>query len=55
LDLDARQANDDGFDFRFADDLWIYNLSTKNLQIGTYFVTIGTPDGLRYRAAFDLR
>ncbi|WP_085813759.1 FG-GAP-like repeat-containing protein [Geoanaerobacter pelophilus] len=54
IDLDAGQANDNGLDFRFAGDAWIYNLDTRGLSAGAYRVTIQMPDGVGYRAAFVL-
>ena len=55
LDLDSGQSNDSGLLFRYADGNWVYNLSTKGLNAGTYTITIEMPDGLRYSAAFVLR
>ena len=54
-DLDAGRANAGGLAFRFAGDHWIYNLSTRGRQLGIYIITIEMPDGLRYRAIFELR
>jgi hypothetical protein len=55
IDPDAGAANDNGLMLRYSAPNWIYNLSTQGLTTGTYVVTIETPDGLRYSAAFVLR
>ena len=55
LDLDAGEANDSGFLFRYSDPNWVYNMSTKELSPGTYVIAIQMPDGLRYTAGFVLR
>ena len=55
IDLDAGEANDNGTLFRFSDDLWIYNLSTKNLPSGSYEITIEMPDGRLFSTGFILR
>jgi hypothetical protein len=55
MDLDAGQSNDSGVDFRYESGAWKFNLSTKGWATGSYVVTIQTPDGRRYNAAFVLR
>ena len=55
VDLDAGEANDSGWLFRFADDQWIYCLCTKNLTPGSYELTIEMPDHLAYSSGFTLR
>jgi len=55
IDLDAGGSNDNGFVFRFADGLWIYNLSTQALIAGTYNIVFQMPDSTRYAAGFILR
>lgn len=55
LDLDAGASNDDGVEFRPADGMWMFNLSSRDLQPGTYVVVISLPDGTRWRAGFVLR
>ena len=52
---DSGLSNDNGFDFRFSDGNWVYNLSTKTGVAGVYFVTIEMPDGQLYRGGFTLR
>jgi len=55
LDLDAGESNDSGTMFRYSAPNWVFNLNTKGLAAGTYIITIETPDGQRYSAAFVLR
>ncbi len=55
IDPDAGQANDNGYLFRYADSQWIYNLSTKNLSVGTYSIAIEMPDGRQFVGGFVLR
>jgi hypothetical protein len=55
MDLDSGQANGDGVGFRFEAPDWVYNLSTKGLQAGTYEFTLRMPDGLTYQGGFVLR
>ena len=55
LDLDSGEANSSGTDFRFADGVWFYNLSTKNLVSGTYKITLKLPDGDLVCGCFILR
>ena len=49
------EANDNGVAFRFDDGVWVYNLSTKGLSIGTYRITLKLPDGDLVCAGFVLR
>lgn len=55
IDPNAGESNDNGLLFRFSDDKWIYNLSTVQLRIGTFKITVETPDGRRWDGAFVLR
>ncbi|MFB3095734.1 MAG: hypothetical protein ACE10O_07795, partial [Candidatus Acidiferrales bacterium] len=55
VDLDAGEANDSGFLFRFSDDKWVYNLSTAGLSSGTYTISIRMPDGFNRRTGFVLK
>lgn len=55
IDLDAGNSADGGLLFRYSGGNWVYNLSTKNLVVGTYIITIEMPDGLRYQASFVLK
>ncbi len=55
VDLDAGQANDSGFLFKFSDDKWVYNLSTAGLSSGTYTISIRMPDGFNRRTGFVLK
>lgn len=54
-DLDSGKANDDGLEFRFSDDVWVYNLGTRGLEAGSYIVSVTTPEDVSYAAAFVLR
>jgi hypothetical protein len=53
IDPDAGDSND-GLLFRYSPGGWAYNLSTKDLQVGSYVITIEIGD-LRYVGAFVLR
>ena len=53
-DLDSGEANDSGLYFRFSDGIWIYNLSTKLLNSGTYKISLELADGDIVCAAFVL-
>ena len=55
VDLDAGEANDSGFLFRFSGDKWVYNLSTAGLSSGTYTISIRMPDGFNRRTGFVLK
>jgi len=55
LDLNSGTSNDNGPNFRWSDPHWIYNLSTKELTVGTYQITIEMPDGQVFVAAFVLK
>ncbi|MBW7957020.1 MAG: SBBP repeat-containing protein [Deltaproteobacteria bacterium] len=55
IDLDSGQANDDGTNFRYSDYEWVYNLSTKALNTGSYIITVEMPDGSRYNGSFGLK
>ncbi len=55
IDVDAGGANDSGLLFRFSDDAWVYNLSTRGLATGTWIITIEMADGPRFSASFVLR
>lgn len=55
IDLDAGQPSDSGPAFRFDDDKWVLNLSTKDLAPGSYLIEISLPNGDSYRSAFSLR
>jgi hypothetical protein len=56
LDLDAGLSNDNSLLFRpDGSGNWVYNLSTADLPVGTYTITVRMPDGLSYDAAFVLR
>ena len=55
VDLDAGEANDSGFLFRFSGDKWVYNLSTAGLNSGTYTISIKMPDGFNRRTGFVLK
>ena len=55
VDLGTGQANDSGLFFRFTDGSWLYNLSSKGLDSGTYVITIQLSDGHRYVASFVLK
>jgi hypothetical protein len=37
------------------DGIWIFNLGTTDLNLGTYEIGIKTPEGLLLRAGFVLR
>lgn len=55
IDPDSGLANDDGLAFRSAGSHWEYNLSTRDMTVGTYVIFILMPDGLVYSARFALR
>jgi hypothetical protein len=55
IDPNAGSSNDNGLLFRYSEGSWIYNLSTAQLAVGTYRITIEMPDGRRWEAAFVLR
>jgi hypothetical protein len=55
IDPDAGEANDNGVFFRYSEPNWVYNLSSRNLEVGTYIVVIELPDGRRLAASFILR
>ena len=55
IDLDAGEANDSGPYFRFSEDTWVYNLSTKDLITGTYSITLEMPDDRRFVTGFVLK
>jgi len=55
IDMDSGEANDSGPYFRFSDPIWVYNLSTRDLRIGTYVISIEMPDGRLFSGTFMLR
>lgn len=55
IDPDAGEANDNGLLFRYSEPNWVHNLSSKDLTIGTYIITIQLPDGRRFQTSFVLR
>ncbi len=46
---------DSGTSFRFSDSHWIYNLSTRGFEPGTYELILTVPDGRRFKTGFVLR
>ena len=55
VDLDAGDSGDSGPFFRFSDDKWVYNLSTKGTDSGTFSITLEMPDGRTYVTGFVLK
>lgn len=55
IDIDVGGQGDSNLLFRFANGVWIYNLSTQNLGTGSYIVTIQMPDQRRFSSGFVLR
>ena len=55
IDMDSGEANDSGLLFRFSEPIWVYNLSTRGMDTGTYVITIEMPDGRLFKGIFMLR
>lgn len=55
--LDSGSSNDNGNTFRYdpVGQQYIFNLSTKNLQQGTYKITVSLDDGTSIITFFELR
>lgn len=54
-DLDAGNANGGTPLFRPSEGQWLFNLSTRSLEPGTYSILLEMPDGRRLAAGFVLR
>lgn len=55
MDLDSGASNDNGLLLRSSGPKWVYNLSTRDLQPGSYEISILTSEGTAYRGAFVLK